>query len=104
MEFGSPTMELISEFLRKRLSEYKINKKEIEKLSSEAEGLSFADIEIACDDAVKIAILSNRKTIKLDEGRNTINENVSNLSKGIYIVRLTDSSNNEVMVKKLIKE
>jgi hypothetical protein len=46
----------------------------------------------------------NPKTIKLEEGRNTINENVSNLSKGIYIVRLTDSSDKEIMVKKLIKE
>ena len=46
----------------------------------------------------------NPKTITLEEGRNTINQNVSNLSKGIYIVRLTDSSDKEVMVKKLIKE
>ena len=45
----------------------------------------------------------NPKTIKLEEGRNTINENISNLSNGIYIVKLVDSSNNEVMVKKLIK-
>jgi hypothetical protein len=43
------------------------------------------------------------KTIKLDEGRNTINENISNLTNGIYIVRLVDASNKEVMVKKLIK-
>lgn len=46
----------------------------------------------------------NTKTITLEEGRNTINQNVSNLSKGIYIVRLTDSSDKEVMVKKLVKE
>jgi hypothetical protein len=43
------------------------------------------------------------KTIKLEEGRNTINENISNLSNGLYIVRLVDASNKEVMVKKLIK-
>ncbi len=48
-------------------------------------------------------MIMNPKTIKLEEGRNTINENVSNLSNGIYIVRLTDSSNKEVMVKRLIK-
>jgi SpoVK/Ycf46/Vps4 family AAA+-type ATPase len=77
LEFGSPTKELIAEFLRKRLSEYKINKKDIEKLSSEAEGLSFADIEIACDDAVKMAILSNRKTIKLEELYKTLEERIS---------------------------
>ena len=33
----------------------------------------------------------------------TINENISNLTPGLYIVRLVDSSNKEVMVKKLIK-
>jgi hypothetical protein len=40
----------------------------------------------------------------LEEGKNTINENVTNLSSGIYIVKLIDSSNKEVMVKKLIKK
>jgi hypothetical protein len=48
-------------------------------------------------------MVSKSKTIQLNEGRNTINENISNLSNGIYIVRLVDASNKEVMVKKLIK-
>jgi hypothetical protein len=48
-------------------------------------------------------MVMNSKTIKLEEGRNTINENISNLSNGLYIVRLVDSSNKEVMVKKLMK-
>jgi len=47
--------------------------------------------------------IMNSKTINLDEGRNTINENISSLRNGIYIVRLVDSSNKEVMIKKLIK-
>ncbi|MEC4005485.1 T9SS type A sorting domain-containing protein [Flavobacterium sp. SUN052] len=49
-------------------------------------------------------MVMNPKTINLDAGRNTINQNVSNLSKGLYIVRLVDSNNKEIMVKKLIKE
>jgi hypothetical protein len=48
-------------------------------------------------------MVTKSKTIQLNEGRNTINENISNLSNGIYIVRLVDASNKEVMVKKLIK-
>ncbi len=43
------------------------------------------------------------KAVKLQASSNTINENVSSLKKGIYIVRLVNTSNNEVTTKKLIK-
>ncbi|GEC79219.1 T9SS type A sorting domain-containing protein [Flavobacterium aquatile] len=68
------------------------------------------DIEASKAGAVEMSIytmngvmIMNTKTIKLEEGRNTINENIANLSNGIYIVRVVDASNKEVMVKKLIK-
>jgi hypothetical protein len=68
------------------------------------------DIDASISGDVQMSIYSitgimvmNSKTIKLEEGRNTINENISNLSNGLYIVRLVDSSNKEVMVKKLMK-
>ena len=68
------------------------------------------DIDAAKGGTVQMSIYTingimvvNSKTINLQEGRNTFNENVSNLSNGLYIVRIVDSSNNEVMVKKLIK-
>jgi len=68
------------------------------------------DIDASKVGAVQMSIYSingimvlNSKTINLEEGRNTINENISNLSNGIYIVRLVDASDKEVMVKKLIK-
>ena len=68
------------------------------------------DIDASKVGAVQMSIYSingimvlNSKTINLEEGRNTINENISNLSNGIYIVRLVDASDNEVLVKKLIK-
>ena len=48
-------------------------------------------------------IVSETKTINLEEGTNSLNENVSNLNKGIYFVRFTNSSNEEVIVKKIIK-
>ena len=48
-------------------------------------------------------MVMNSKTINLEEGRNTIIENISNLSNGLYIVRVVDASNKEVMVKKLVK-
>lgn len=43
------------------------------------------------------------RLVKLQENANTITENVSSLKKGIYIVRLVNTSNNEVITKKLIK-
>ena len=43
------------------------------------------------------------RLVKLQGNSNTINENVSSLKKGIYIVRLVNTSNNEVITKKLIK-
>ena len=43
------------------------------------------------------------KSIALQAGVNTISENVSSLNKGIYIVQLVNSSNGEVITKKLIK-
>jgi hypothetical protein len=68
------------------------------------------DIDASISGDVQMSIYSitgimvmNSNTIKLEEGRNTISENISNLSNGLYIVRLVDSSNKEVMVKKLMK-
>jgi hypothetical protein len=60
---------------------------------------------------VEIAIYSldgtmvvNPSSIQLEIGVNMINQNVSSLKNGIYIVQIVNSSSNEVIVKKLIKE
>jgi len=44
------------------------------------------------------------KNINLAEGTNTVSENVSQLKKGLYIVKITNASSNEVVVKKMIKQ
>jgi hypothetical protein len=41
--------------------------------------------------------------IELNQGLNTINEDISSLGSGIYFVRLVNESNNETIVRKLIK-
>jgi hypothetical protein len=46
----------------------------------------------------------NSKTVALQEGNNTITENVSSLGKGVYILQLVNTSNNEIITKKLIKD
>ncbi|MFN3969364.1 T9SS type A sorting domain-containing protein [Flavobacterium sp.] len=43
------------------------------------------------------------KDLKLTEGNNVINENISSLSSGIYFVNFYNSTNNETIVKKLVK-
>ena len=48
--------------------------------------------------------LVNSKNIQVTEGNNTITEDISSLSTGIYFVKFTNSSSNEAIIKKLIKE
>jgi Secretion system C-terminal sorting domain/PKD-like domain len=48
--------------------------------------------------------LVNSKNIQLTEGNNTITEDISSLSTGIYFVKFTNTSSNETIIKKLIKE
>jgi hypothetical protein len=58
------------------------------------------DIAIYSLEGIQVAA---SKTFELKEGANTITQNVTNLTKGIYVVQLLNSSNNEVITKKLIK-
>ena len=44
------------------------------------------------------------KNVQLTEGYNVINEDVSSLSSGIYFVQIYNASNDEIVVKKLVKE
>jgi hypothetical protein len=44
------------------------------------------------------------KLINLAEGENTVSESVSELKKGLYIVKITNEATNEVVVKKMIKQ
>ena len=43
------------------------------------------------------------KNVQLSEGNNVINEDISSLASGIYFVRFNNSTNNETITKKLIK-
>lgn len=48
-------------------------------------------------------LIVNPKNVKLQEGVNVLNENVSSLNSGIYIVKLINASTGEVITKKLVK-
>ena len=47
--------------------------------------------------------LVSSKNVKLSQGANTISEDISNLKSGIYFVKFYNASNNEILVKKLVK-
>ena len=68
------------------------------------------DVTASAAGVLDIAIYSldgtvavSAKSIALKAGVNTITENVSSLNKGIYVVQLVNSSNGEIITKKLIK-
>ncbi|WP_297509334.1 T9SS type A sorting domain-containing protein [Flavobacterium sp.] len=76
---------------------------------------TFGEISITVENelrgSVELAIFSmdgymvnTPKTIQLEEGVNTITEDLSRLEKGIYIVKLISNSNKEVIIKKVIKQ
>lgn len=76
---------------------------------------TFGEISITVENelrgSVELAIFSmdgymvnTPKTIQLEEGVNTITEDLSRLEKGIYIVKLISNSNKEVVIKKVIKQ
>ena len=52
---------------------------------------------------INCTIIGSR-TIELIEGNNSINENVSSLAAGVYFVQLTNTSSNETVIKKIVKE
>jgi SpoVK/Ycf46/Vps4 family AAA+-type ATPase len=67
LEFSLPTLNQIRKFFKTRLYPASLTEKEIQLLSQEADGLSFADISIACDDAVKNSILSDAASLSVSE-------------------------------------
>jgi len=48
-------------------------------------------------------IVKESKGLNVENGTNSFTENVSNLNNGIYLVRITNSTSNEVITKRLIK-
>jgi hypothetical protein len=68
------------------------------------------ELNAANDAQMEMAVYSmngslvNSKNIQVTEGNNTITEDISSLSTGIYFVKFTNTSSNETIIKKLIKE
>jgi SpoVK/Ycf46/Vps4 family AAA+-type ATPase len=63
IEYGLPDTELIIATLKTRLAAFKSPKMDWKKLSCHAEGLSYADLTRAADEAMKDAIIHDRESL-----------------------------------------
>ena len=59
------------------------------------------DIEIYASNA---GVIKTNKGVHLEKGTNTIEMDISNLAIGVYMVRITNTATDEVLVKRIIKE
>ncbi|MCP8968997.1 AAA family ATPase [Ectobacillus ponti] len=83
LEFSLPDSTLAEKFLRKKFKEYTSLKVDVDykKVASLAEQLSFADIEVACKDAVKMAIMSGSYSINNEAITETVTKRKNVASK-----------------------
>jgi len=66
IEFSLPTPELVEEVFKNRLSLFNTDQVDWAQLLKTAEGLSYADITRACEDAAKESILSGTAAITME--------------------------------------
>lgn len=67
IEFELPPRELIEQTITNKLFRFKKKNMDWKILTEKAEGLSYADITKACEDAIKDAIIHDRKTVSTDD-------------------------------------
>jgi SpoVK/Ycf46/Vps4 family AAA+-type ATPase len=74
IEYELPGIELITETLKTRLGLHEKVRVDFKKLAKAAQGLSYAEITQACEEAVKDTIINNRKVITTNDVLATISE------------------------------
>lgn len=67
LEFELPSPELVAETLKNKLSSFGRVDADMETLTNAAAGLSFADVTMACEEAVKDAVIHNRKALTTED-------------------------------------
>ena len=67
IRYRLPGEEELRTLIENRLSAFKIGKRDLNKLAKVADGLSHAELCRACDQAAKLAVLSDRRNIHSDE-------------------------------------
>ncbi len=67
--FGLPTAEAVEALIGLRLSTFGLDESHVCALAQQAQGLSFADVARACDDALRSMILGGAKAVREDDLR-----------------------------------
>jgi len=67
VEYSLPDKKLIGRILKIRLSAFRISRLPFQRISTEAEGLSHAEIIKICDDAIKDAIIYDRDKVTAND-------------------------------------
>lgn len=74
IEYELPGIELITETLKTRLGLHEKVRLDFKKVAKAAQGLSYAEITQACEEAVKDTIINNRKVVTTNDVLATISE------------------------------
>jgi AAA+ superfamily predicted ATPase len=67
IEFELPPRDLIEQTLNNKLLHFKKKDMDWKRLAEKAEGLSYADITKACEDAIKDAIIHDREEVSTED-------------------------------------
>ena len=74
VEYGLPEREQVIEVLKSRLTNFKLRNPRWDALAAAAEGLSYADITRAAEEAIKDAIIHDRQTLAMADLKKTVEE------------------------------
>lgn len=77
IEFQKPELSDIFKLIESRFLAFNLNISDKTKLIKSADGLSYAEIQKSCDDAIKLAIIGNRKIIHQETLEVMLNERKS---------------------------
>ncbi|PWW16562.1 MULTISPECIES: AAA family ATPase [Pantoea] len=77
IEYELPQRENIETLIKNKFSTFKIQIKDFENIIDASNGLSYSEVAKSCDDAIKLAIINNKKIINQMELEEILNERKS---------------------------
>jgi SpoVK/Ycf46/Vps4 family AAA+-type ATPase len=77
IEYSLPDQELIPALLKSRLIEFDMSKVDLIRIAEAASGLSFAEINQACEEAIKEMIIHDKNVLTTENLLNSISEKIT---------------------------